>query len=144
MVIGIIGENCAGKSTVADTLARLIGAEVITGKDWLRLAKSEGEAASLFREKLAAAMTGAHIIYVISESEHIGFLPHGSVRVLVTASLDTIKARFAARMRGNLPKPVADMLERKHGMFDAGEYDLRVVSPDDDTDEICRRIAEIV
>jgi len=144
MVIGIIGENCAGKSTVADTLARLIGAEIITGKDWLRLAKSESEAASLFGEKLAAAMTGAHIIYVISESEHIAFLPQGAVRVLVTASLDTIKERFAARMRGVLPKPVEQMLERKHGMFDAGEYDLRVVSPDDDTDEICRRIAEFV
>ena len=144
MVIGIIGENCVGKSTVADTLAQLINAEVITGKDWLRLAKSESEAASLFREKLAAAMTGAHIIYVISVSEHFAFLPQGAVRVLVSASLETIKTRFSARMRGNLPKPVADMLERKHGMFDAGEYDLRVVSPDDDTDEICRRIAEIV
>ena len=143
MVIGIIGENCAGKSTVADTLAQLINAEVITGKDWLRLAKSESEAASLFREKLAAAMTGAHIIYVISVSEHFAFLPQGAVRVLVSASLETIKTRFSARMRGNLPKPVADMLERKHGIFDNEPCSIRVDTTDADLDALCDKILTI-
>ena len=52
MVIGIIGENCSGKSTLANEIQKTIGAEVITGKDYLRLAKSESEATALFREKL--------------------------------------------------------------------------------------------
>ena len=39
------------------------------------------------------------------------------------ADLDTIKARFAARMRGELPAPVAKMLEARYGLFDKGAYD---------------------
>ena len=35
MVIGIRGENCSGKSTLANEIQRTIGAEVITGKDLL-------------------------------------------------------------------------------------------------------------
>lgn len=125
MLIGIIGENCSGKSTLADALSKALGAEVFTGKDYLRLAKSEGEAASLFKEKLAEAVSGANAIYVISEPEHVAFLPEGAIRILVHADLDTIKERFARRMGGNLPEPVAQMLERKHGIFDDGEYDFR-------------------
>ena len=64
MVIGIIGENCSGKSTLAEEIKKTVGAEIITGKDYLRMAKSESEAAALFRAKLAAALTGEHIIYV--------------------------------------------------------------------------------
>ena len=55
MIIGIIGENCTGKSTLAEALKQAFGAEVYSGKDYLRLAKSEGEAAALFREKLRQA-----------------------------------------------------------------------------------------
>lgn len=39
MVIGIIGENCSGKSTLAEEIKKTIGAEIITGKDYLRMAK---------------------------------------------------------------------------------------------------------
>lgn len=52
MVIGIIGESCTGKSTLADKLKPLLGAEVYTGKDYLRLAKNEAIAKKLFRKKL--------------------------------------------------------------------------------------------
>lgn len=48
-------------------------------------------------------MTGDDLIYVITEKEHLSFLPDGAVRVLVTAELDTIKERFKARMHGVLP-----------------------------------------
>ena len=50
MVIGIIGENCSGKSTLATYIRDTIGAEIITGKDYLRMAKSEPEARKLFQE----------------------------------------------------------------------------------------------
>ena len=52
MVLGIIGENCSGKSTLAERIKETLGGEIITGKDYLRMAKSESEAVSLFREKL--------------------------------------------------------------------------------------------
>lgn len=125
MVYGIIGENCSGKSTLAERIKEALGGEVVTGKDYLRLAKSESEACAIFQEKLDQAVRGSNIIYVISEPEHLALLPDGAVRILVSADLDTIKARFAARMHGNLPAPVAAMLERKHGMFDNGNYDYR-------------------
>ena len=125
MVIGIIGENCSGKSTLADEMKKALHAEVITGRDYLRMAKTEREAIALFKEKLQKAVSGENLVYVISEPEHIRLLPDGAVRVLVYADLDTIKARFKARMHGNLPAPVAQMLEKKHGIFDDGVYDYR-------------------
>ena len=137
MIIGIIGENCSGKSTLAEKIKAELGAEIVTGKDYLRMAKSESEAVSLFREKLRRAVSGDNIIYVISDPEHVKLLPDGAIRILVTADLETIKERFRARMRGNLPAPVALMLERKHGMFDSGEYDYRFDGATGDAESFC-------
>lgn len=124
MLIGIIGENCSGKSTLAERIQSAFGAEIVTGKDYLRMARSESEAVCLFQEKLEdAADRDSCLIYVISESDQLALLPEGAVRILVSADLETIKERFKKRMRGNLPEPVARMLEKKHGMFDAGTYD---------------------
>ena len=140
MVIGIIGENCSGKSTLAEAIKSTIGAKLVTGKDYLRMAKSESEAATLFRAKLQAALSGEHVIYVISEPEHISFLPEGAVKILVTADMETIKERFKARMHGNLPAPVEQMLVRKHGMFDDGTYDYRFDGGSGNPTEICDRL----
>ena len=137
MVFGIIGENCTGKSTLAEKIRTAFGAEIVTGKDYLRMAKSEGEAVSLFREKLRRAVAGDNIIYVIADPEHVKLLPDGAVRILVTADLETIKERFSARMRGNLPAPVVLMLERKHGTFDAGEYEYRFDGAEGDAEAFC-------
>lgn len=137
MLIGVIGENCSGKSTLAEHIKEALGAEIVSGRDYLRMAKTESEAAVLFREKLRRAVDGEHLIYVISEREQLSFLPEGAVRVLVSAGLDTIKARFRARMRGNLPAPVEAMLEKKHGMFDAGDYDFRYDGENGDPAALC-------
>lgn len=118
MVIGIFGESCTGKSTLAARLKDALRAEVFTGKDYLRLAKNEAIAAKLFEKKLQSAMTGEHIVYVISEKAHLSLLPEGALRVLMTADLELILDRFTERMHGNLPEPVRQMLERKHGCFD--------------------------
>ena len=123
MLICIIGENCSGKSTLANELKRIIDAEVITGKDYIRMAKSESEAVILFKKKLRDAVSGENMIYVISEPEHINLLPDGAIRILVSADIDTIKERFKARLHRNLPAPVEQMLEKKHGIFDGGVYD---------------------
>lgn len=132
MVIALFGDSCTGKSTIAQALAQQLSAEVFNGKDYLKLAKSESMAAALFKKKLRG---DEPIIYVISEKEQLALLPEDCVRVLVTASLETIKARFVARMHGNLPAPVAAMLKRKYGQFEDTAHDLRVdtdtVSPEE-------------
>ena len=140
MVIGIIGENCSGKSTLAEAIKNTIEAEIITGKDYLRMAKSESEAILLFKTKLNDALTDKNIIYVISEKEHIRLLPDGAVRILVKADIDTIKVRFKERMHGNLPAPVEQMLERKHGMFDNEICDYQFDGVSGDLSEMCRTI----
>ena len=140
MVIGIIGENCSGKSTLAEKISEALDAGIVTGKDYLRMAKSESEAKALFQEKLKDAVSGSNLIYVISEPEQIELLPDDAVRILVSADLETIKERFKVRMHGNLPNPVAAMLERKHGMFDSGKYDFRFKSETDDAGALCEEL----
>lgn len=142
MVIGIIGENCSGKSTLANEIKEAIVAEIITGKDYLRMAKTESEAVLLFKDKLAQAMSGDNVIYVISEPEHTRLLPEGAIKILVSADLDTIKERFKARMRGDLPVQVSRMLEKKHGMFDSGTYDYRYDGANGDAAALCAALKE--
>ena len=137
MIIGIIGENCSGKSTLAEIIGTELGAEIISGNDYMRMAKSESEARKLFQEKLKDALSGNSIIYVVSEPDQLANLPDGAVRILVKADLETIKQRFRIRMHGNLPEPVAKMLERKHGMFDKGIYDFCFDSTADNASELC-------
>jgi cytidylate kinase len=140
MVIGIFGESCTGKSTLAEKLATGFPCEIHTGKDYLRLAKNENIAKAMFQKKLTAAVNGDNIIYVIAEKEHLPLLPQGAIRILVTADLELIKSRFTQRMRGNLPAPVAAMLEKKHGCFDAEPHDYHVISGETDLDALCATI----
>ena len=140
MVIGIFGESCTGKSTLAEKIAGSFPCEIYTGKDYLRLAKNENVAKVMFQKKLTAAVTGEHIIYVISEKEHLPLLLEGALRILVTADLDLIKSRFAQRMRGNLPAPVAAILEKKHGCFDTEPHSIHVVSGETDMDAVCKQL----
>ena len=140
MVIGIFGESCTGKSTLAEKIAASLPCEVFTGKDYLRLAKNENIAKVMFQKKLTAAVNGENIIYVISEKEHLPLLPEGALRILVTADLELIKSRFAQRMRGNLPTPVVTMLEKKHGSFDAEPHDIHVVSGETELTSVVEQI----
>ena len=140
MVIGIFGESCTGKSTLAQLLKSRLDAEVYTGKDYLRFSKNESMARLQFRKELEAAVSGKNILYVISEPEHLPLLPEGALRILVTADLEIIKSRFAQRMRGNLPAPVAAMLEKKHGCFDAESCDFRVISGETDLETVVEEI----
>lgn len=125
MLIAIIGESCTGKSTLADRLKKDFNATVYTGKDYLRLAKNQSEAETAFKNMLEKSVNGDNVIYVISETEHLKLLPEGCFKILTTADLSVIKERFAARMRGNLPAPVAAMLEKNHGRFDGVKCDYR-------------------
>ena len=69
-------------------------------------------------------------------------MPEGGIRVFVTAGLDTVKKRFAARMNGNLPAPVAAMLEKKYNKFETETFDLKIntdeVSAEEAAETICK------
>ena len=141
MLVALIGESCTGKSTAAETLGRLLNAEIFTGKDYLRLAKNEAIAQKLFVKHLESAVTGDHLIYVIAELEHLSLLPEGTVKVLFTADLELILERFANRMHGTLPPPVKTMLERKHGIFDKELCDYHIHN-NENMNAVCAEIAE--
>ena len=126
MLIAIIGENCVGKSTLANKINEKLGAKIFSGKDYLRLEKNPTAAIETFKATLQASVDGDNIIYIITEKEHVQFLPEGAFRIVLTADLDTIKARFKERMRGNLPMPVEKMLEAKHGMYDALDCNIKL------------------
>ena len=126
MLIAIIGENCVGKSTLANKIKERIGATIYSGKDYLRLEKNPSMAMEKFRVILKEAVVGGDIIYLITEKEHIQLLPEGSFRIVLTAELEVIKERFKERMHGNLPMPLEKMLEAKHGMYDNLECTLKL------------------
>ena len=126
MLIAIIGENCVGKSTLANKINEKLEAKIFSGKDYLRLGKNPSAAMETFETILKASVNGDNIIYLITEQEHIPLLPDGAFRIVLTAELDVIKARFKERMRGNLPTPVEKMLEAKHGMYDSLDCNLKL------------------
>ena len=140
MVIAIFGESCTGKSTLAEALKLQTGARVFSGRDYLRLAKNGTDAERMFSELLLEHVpSGECLIYVLSETELLRLIPQGALRVLVTADLAVILARFTERMHGNLPAPVAAMLARKHGSFGDEPHDVRADGKKP-LDEVCKEI----
>lgn len=144
MVIGIFGESCVGKSTLAEHINQKIHAQIYTGKDYLRLAKNEAIAKKLFAKQLQEAVHSDSVIYVIAEKEDLELLPEGAIRVLVTADLELIKSRFAARMHSSLPVPVEKMLEKKHGSFDYEPCDIHVEAGREDDKTLSDCISYII
>lgn len=128
MLIAIIGENCVGKSTLANKINETLNAKIYSGKDYLRLEKNPSMALEKFKTILKEAVIGDSIIYLITEKEHLSLLPEGAFKIVLTAELEVIKERFKERMRGNLPLPLEKMLEAKHGMYDNLKCDLKLDS----------------
>ena len=126
MLVAIIGENCVGKSTLANKINEKLNAKIYSGKDYLRLEKNPSMALEKFKVILKESVAGNNIIYLITEKEHIPLLPEGAFRIVLTAELEVIKERFKERMRGNLPMPLEKMLESKHGMYDNLECNLKL------------------
>ena len=126
MLIAIIGENCVGKSTLANKINEKFKGKIYSGKDYLRLEKSPTLAETSFKKLLNGAVDGENVIYIITEKEHLAFLPENAFKIVVTADIQTIKERFKERMRGILPPPVEKMLEQKHGVYDNLECDLKI------------------
>jgi cytidylate kinase len=141
-VIALIGESCVGKSTLAAALKDRLGAKVYAGKDYLRLAKDEAAARLAFAALLRDATEP--LVYVVSEKDQVDLLPEVCARVLMTAPIEVIKERFAARTGGKLPPAVAAMLEKKHGAFDDAKHDILLQCGAYETDEACARIAALL
>ncbi|MBQ4586302.1 MAG: hypothetical protein IJB13_00735, partial [Clostridia bacterium] len=74
-----------------------------------------------------------------TERTHLGLLPDGAFKIVITAPLETIKERFMARMRGNLPPPVEQMLEKNHGIFDGLDCNL-MLDQNYDVSEVLSKI----
>lgn len=140
MLIAIFGESCVGKTTFCNLLKENLSAKVFSGKDYLRLAKNEAIAKKEFINLLQNAVNGENIIYVITEIEHLSFIPSGAVRVLMTASLPTIKERFAKRTGGILPPALVKTLEAKHGCFDNQPYDFLITEQDKNLQSIINNV----
>ena len=144
MVIGIFGESCTGKSTLAEELRRELDARVYTGRDYLRLARDTG----IRPAGISGAAGGGPLRRTcdLGDLGTRGFrpAPGGQPSGPATAGLPEIKARFARRMGGALPPPVEAMLERKHGCFDGEAHDLHVSSGQTDLGLVCGRIRAMV
>lgn len=141
MVIALIGGSCVGKSTLADALAKQLQAKVFTGKDYVRLAKSEADARRAFAVYLKDA--AEPVIYVVSEIDQLELLPEKCVRVLMSAPIQVVKERFAQRTGGKLPPPVAAMLEKKHDMFDGVSHEIHLVYGAYEIHDACAKIADM-
>ena len=140
MLLAIIGENCVGKSTLANKINEKWNGKIYAGKDYLRLEKNPQIAMESFKNILENAVNGDNIIYLITEKEHLDLLPQGAYKLVLTADIQTIKDRFRERMRGNLPLPVEKMLESKHGIYDNVECDLKLAE-DYDVEDVLSKIS---
>lgn len=145
MLYIFMGQSCSGKSTAADRIRELTGAEIFSGKDYLRMAKNEAEAWRLFHEKLASASsvdnTQESILYLVTEISQLEKLRDlgDATRVKFSASLDVIKERFSRRMHGRLPEPVEKMLTNQYAQWILVEADVHVDTTENPApDEIAR------
>lgn len=133
MLYIFMGQSCTGKSTVANKVKELTSVKIFTGKDYLRMAKDENEAWKLFYEKLSKVAANKEssketIIYLITEKTQLDRIIdiEGLCKVKFTAPLDTIKTRFAQRMKGDLPQPVEKMLNKQYEEWKSIEGDINV------------------
>lgn len=114
MLYILMGQSCTGKSTVANEMKLRIQADVFSGKDYLRMARNENKAWSLFYEKLIDAIdSDTNLIYLVAEVSDLDRLSQipDSYKYKFNLDLDTIKSRFSSRINGKLPIPVEKMLD---------------------------------
>ena len=144
MVIALIGESCTGEIHPCRHVKREAGSFGVFRERLSSPCKRRGGRPAGILHALAAHMEpdAEPFIYVISEKEHLAFLPAGALRILVTAELPVIQERFARRTGGKLPPPLAAMLEKKHGMFDAEPHNLLIKSGEMSMDAACAAIME--
>ena len=145
MLFVFMGPSCSGKSTAGEIVGKRTGAKIYSGKDYLRLAKAEGEAWRVFQEKMVeAAGHGKEesLIFVCTEKELFDRISvkENIFTVRFTATPEDIKRRFAERMRGNLPKPLEMMLEKQMHLWEGIEAKLLVNSSSESSEDAAESI----
>jgi len=144
MLLCFMGASCTGKSTAADEMIKTLNGKVYSGKDYLKLAKNKEDAEKAFKSILEES--NDNIIYVVSEIEDLVLVPEKTFKVLFITELDIMKERFAKRMNGNLPAPVAApvavMLERKATAWKDQSCDLLIESNVHSVQKICDMIQD--
>lgn len=149
MLFIFMGQSCTGKSTAAKALQKLTDAKVYAGKDYLRMGSDENTAWHDFSNRLLNAAeskgTARSIIYIITEKDDLSRLrmADDAIKVKFTASIDTIRSRFAQRMNGNLPPPIEKMLGRQLEAWENVEADLCIDTTEErSADEIAGAILD--
>ncbi|SFN71436.1 hypothetical protein [Proteiniclasticum ruminis] len=145
MLFVFMGPSCSGKSTAAEIVGKRTGAKIYSGKDYLRLAKAEGDAWRIFHEKLEEASKPdgeESLIFVCTEKELFDRIrvTENIFTVRFTATPEDIKRRFAERMRGTLPKPLEVMLEKQMHLWEGIEAKLLVDSSSESPEDAAERI----
>lgn len=151
MVIVMMGSNCTGKTSMTKELMKYFDVEAYSGKDYLRLAKNENIAWKLFYKKLQESQdekaSESIIIYELAEKKDLAQLEGLDYKkVKMTAELDVIKKRFKERVGGQLPPPLAKMLEAKASQWDGVDVDYTFDTTDGEKigDYTSELIAEFV
>jgi gluconate kinase len=150
MLFIFFGTSCSGKSTAAEGLRKLTCAEIVNGKDYLRMAKNENEALRLFTLKLEEIasikeVSSKSVIYIANEKDiYLKLMKiEGAFRVKFIADLDTLKLRFSKRLGGNMPKPVEMMIEKQMKSWEDVKGDMIInTSIEASSEEIGKRILE--
>ena len=148
MVIALFGDSCTGKSSIAQRLSAHLSAEVYSGKEDVSLHLFTPAVQKQYDPKRNHTIVDypKGNISFMNAIPAVGtkFGKDSCIRVLITVSLDTIKTRFSARMHGNLPAPVAAMLERKYGQFEKEAHDLRIDTDLTSSEEACAQILALL
>lgn len=135
MVVVFMGPICTGKSSVAELIREKTNIQVVTGKDYLRLASDEDEAWKLFLKKVKIAVNANphsenSMIYILDDTERVEDLMRidGVRCVKFSATLDAIRDRYETRMQGELPGIVIKMLRSQLDSWDQVTCDVNIDS----------------
>lgn len=120
MLYVFAGPSCTGKSAVADLMKAKYGVQTFAGKDYMRMAKNPEQAWQCFYEKMSEAseqetLTEASLVFMVTEIdqlEKVKALKQARI-ITFTADSEVVKTRFASRMGGNMPAPVAAMIDKQ-------------------------------
>jgi len=117
MLYLFMGPSCTGKTYIADQIVDQKSIEVVTGKDYQRLAKNENIAWKLFMKQMKEAQesTDKDMIYVLTEIDKLSELEtlNQAQKVRFDAEENVIFQRFSQRMGRELPPPLEQMLRRQ-------------------------------
>lgn len=150
MFIMFVGPSCGGKSSTAKVFQEKFGLKIYTGKDYLRLAKSETDAWKVFTEICQTAkenkqLCSHSVIYIASETDKFSDLAKiSSFTVHFDASQEILEKRFAPRTGGFVPPPIKKMIEKQKNNWLAVEADFHIDTTESTADYSAEKVLQMV